>query len=84
MYIMNPICILSQHALEDCTITFPSNSFTHLSQHIVLAVIVFSDMTKFLLCSGRGAMLVSDTAVIHHATVVFEKSNSRGELDNIT
>ena len=29
MYIMNPICgcILSQHALEDCTIKFESNSF---------------------------------------------------------
>ena len=28
MYIMNPICgcILSQHALEDCTIKFESNS----------------------------------------------------------
>ncbi len=29
MYIVNPICgcILSQHALEDCTIKFESNSF---------------------------------------------------------
>ena len=29
MYIVNPICgcILSQHALEDCTINFESNSF---------------------------------------------------------
>ncbi len=29
MYIVNPICgcILSQHALEDCTIKFENNSF---------------------------------------------------------
>jgi hypothetical protein len=29
MYIVSPICgcILSQHALEDCTIKFESNSF---------------------------------------------------------
>ena len=29
MYFVNPICgcILSQHALEDCTIKFESNSF---------------------------------------------------------
>ena len=29
MYIVNPICgcILSQHAFEDCTIKFESNSF---------------------------------------------------------
>ncbi len=29
MYIVNPIrgCILRQHALEDCTIKFESNSF---------------------------------------------------------
>ena len=32
MYIVNPICgcILSQHALEDCTIKFESNSFRML------------------------------------------------------
>ena len=33
MYIMNPICgcILSQHALEDCTIKFESDNFILLS-----------------------------------------------------
>ena len=76
------ICIHRQ--VQHRTKSHNCQDYLQLSQHIVLAVVVFSDMTKSLACSGRGAMLVSNNAVIHHATVVFEKSNSRGELDNIT
>ena len=63
MYIVNPICgcILSQHALEDCTIKFESNSFR---------ILVSAGYNSFqVFDAGEVSSLPSKSKVRRHQTL---------------